>query len=58
MPMELALAPGAPGGGNARRLSGGGMDEAIVKDMSAVPETLGRSQLARATPGWAVEETR
>lgn len=56
--MELALAPGAPGGGNTRRLSGGGMDEAIVKEMSAVPETLGRSQLARTTPGRAVEVTR
>ena len=28
MPTELALAPGAPGGGNARRLSGGGGIEA------------------------------
>ena len=29
--MELALAPGAPGEGNARRLSGGGMNEAIKR---------------------------
>ena len=34
------------------------MNEAILKEMSAVPETLGRSQWARATPGWAAEGTR